>query len=238
MRFFLKTPTRSTNQCLLFMLLMLRNTRLSFREAQIITIEIGKLLFTYRKEGSMINTIGFIGLGIMGKPMATNLIKAGYQLTVHDINRKPVQDLVAMGAEQAFSPEEAAGPADAVFTSLPNDQIVEQVATGKDGVIEGMKTGGILVDMSTISPTTTKRIARELKSKGMEMLDAPVSGGEVGAVNAALAIMVGGKQEVFEEVLPVLEKLGNKASGFQTLSLAYRIDEMLKRVFQLESDLE
>lgn len=165
-----------------------------------------------REEKHMIKKIGFIGLGIMGKPMATNLIKAGYQLTVHDVNRKPVQELVAMGAGESLSPKEASVSADAVFTSLPNDQIVEEVVTGKDGIVEGMNKGAIVVDMSTISPTTTKIIAERLEQDGIEMLDAPVSGGEVGAIEATLAIMVGGKQEVFNQLLPVLQKLGKNVN--------------------------
>lgn len=156
----------------------------------------------------MIKKIGFIGLGIMGKPMAGNLIVAGYQLVVHDINREAVQELVAKGAEEALSPKEASESADAIVTILPDDDTVEQVATGKEGVLEGMSEGAILVDMSTISPTTAKRIAERLEASGMEMLDAPVSGGEVGAIEGSLSIMVGGKQEIFDRVLPVLQKMG------------------------------
>lgn len=156
----------------------------------------------------MIKKIGFIGLGIMGKPMAGNLIVAGYQLVVHDINREAVQELVAKGAEEALSPKEASESADAIVTILPDDDTVELVATGKEGVLEGMSEGAILVDMSTISPTTAKRIAERLEASGMEMLDAPVSGGEVGAIEGSLSIMVGGKQEIFDRVLPVLQKMG------------------------------
>lgn len=156
----------------------------------------------------MIKKIGFIGLGIMGKPMSKNLIAAGYQLVVHDINREAVQELVAKGAEEALSPKEASESADVVVTILPDDDTVEQVATGKEGVLEGMSEGAILVDMSTISPTTAKRIAERLEANGMEMLDAPVSGGEVGAIEGSLSIMAGGKQEIFDRVLPVLQKMG------------------------------
>lgn len=156
----------------------------------------------------MIKKIGFIGVGIMGKPMARNLRAAGYQLVVHDVNREAVRELVAEGAEEALSPEEASESADAIVTMLPDDDVVEQVATGKDGVLEGMSAGAILVDMSTISPVTARRIAQELESQGMEMLDAPVSGGEVGAIEATLSIMVGGKQEVFDRVLPILQTMG------------------------------
>ena len=143
----------------------------------------------------MIKKIGFIGVGIMGKPMATNLVNAGYQLTVHDVNRDAVEELVAKGAKEASSPKEAAASVDAVITMLPTDQIAEDVATGKDGVIEGLSKGAILVDMSTISPTTARRVAEKLEEDGKEMLDAPVSGGDVGATEATLSIMAGGKPE-------------------------------------------
>ena len=156
----------------------------------------------------MIKRIGFIGVGIMGKPMARNLINAGYQLVVHDVNRGAVQELVANGAGEAFSPKEASESADAIITMLPDDGIVEQVATGKDGAVEGMKRGAILVDMSTISPTTARSIAEKLEINGMEMLDAPVSGGDIGAIEGSLSIMVGGSKEMFDRVLPVLQKMG------------------------------
>lgn len=160
----------------------------------------------------MIKKIGFIGLGIMGKPMARNLINGGYQLVVHDVNRGAVEELVASGAEEAFSPKEASESADAIITMLPDDHIVEQVVTGKGGVVEGINKGSILVDMSTISPTTARRIAEKLEINGMEMLDAPVSGGEVGAIEGTLSIMVGGKQETFERVLPALQKMGRNVN--------------------------
>jgi 2-hydroxy-3-oxopropionate reductase len=156
----------------------------------------------------MIKRIGFIGLGAMGKPMAGNLISGGFPIVVHDERREPVNELVAKGAEEATSPREAADLADVIITMLPDDRAVEQVATGKDGAIAGMKKGAILIDMSTISPSTAKGIAEALEEKEMEMLDAPVSGGEVGAIEGTLSIMVGGKQEIFERGLPVLEKMG------------------------------
>lgn len=156
----------------------------------------------------MIKRIGFIGVGIMGKPMAKNLLHAGYQLVVHDVNRAAVQELVVNGAGEAFSPKEASESADAIITMLPDDHIVEQVATGKDGAVEGMNRGAILVDMSTISPTTARSIAEKLEINGMEMLDAPVSGGDIGAIEGTLSIMVGGRKEIFDRVLPVLQKMG------------------------------
>ena len=156
----------------------------------------------------MIKRIGFIGVGIMGKPMARNLINAGYQLVVHDVNRGAVQEVVANGAGEAFSPKEASESVDAIITMLPDDHMVEQVATGKDGAVEGMNRGAILVDMSTISPTTARSIAEKLEINGMEMLDAPVSGGDIGAIEGSLSIMVGGSKEMFDRVLPVLQKMG------------------------------
>ena len=106
----------------------------------------------------MITRIGFIGLGIMGKPMAINLLDGGFQLVVHDVNREAVQELVVKGAEEAFSPKEVSGSTDAIISILPDDHVVEQVATGKDGVIEGMSEGSVFVDMSTISPITARKI--------------------------------------------------------------------------------
>lgn len=160
----------------------------------------------------MIKKIGFIGLGIMGKPMATNLMGAGYQVTGYDIDQHAMKTMAEKGVGQASSPKEAAKSADAVITMLPSDQIVEEVATGKDGALEGMGKGAILVDMSTISPSTAMRVAEKLEEKGMEMLDAPVSGGDVGAKEGTLSIMVGGKQEIFERMLPVLQKMGKNVS--------------------------
>jgi 2-hydroxy-3-oxopropionate reductase len=156
----------------------------------------------------MIKKIGFIGLGIMGKPMATNLMRAGYQITGYDIDRDAINAMAEKGAGKASSPEEAAKSADAVITMVPDDQIVEEIVIGKHGILEGMRKGAILMDMSTISPSTAKRVAGELEEVGMEMLDAPVSGGDVGAMEGTLSIMVGGKQEIFQRMLPVLQKMG------------------------------
>jgi len=156
----------------------------------------------------MLKPIGFVGVGFMGKPMARNLMRAGYPLVVHDKNRGPVQELVAEGAKEAFSPKEVAQPVETIFTSLPDDKIVEEVVLGKNGIIEGIKSGAVLVETSTISPATARKIAEKLAPKGVEMLDAPLSGGVVGAEKATLSIMVGGKAEIFERVLPLLQKLG------------------------------
>ncbi|MBM4331963.1 MAG: 2-hydroxy-3-oxopropionate reductase [Deltaproteobacteria bacterium] len=152
--------------------------------------------------------IGFIGVGFMGKPMARNLLRGGYTLIAHDVNRGGVQELVADGAREAFSPKEVAKAAEIIFTSLPSDQAVEEVVLGQNGIIEGVASESIVVETSTISPTTARNVAKKLALKGVEMLDAPLSGGVVGAEKATLSIMVGGKAEIFERVLPLLQKLG------------------------------
>lgn len=153
--------------------------------------------------------IGFIGLGIMGKPMSKNLIKAGYSLVVNDVNKQAVAELAALGAETAESAAEVAQKSDLVITMLPNSPHVKQVVLGKGGVIEGAKPGQIVVDMSSIAPLASKEVGAALAAKGVEMLDAPVSGGEPKAVEGTLSIMVGGKQEIFDQCLPVLQKMGS-----------------------------
>src|SRR5467141_2358087 len=153
-------------------------------------------------------TIGFIGLGIMGRPMAKNLIKAGHPLVVHSRSRGPVDDVVKSGAKTASSPREVAAQCEVLITMLPNSPEVEQVALGKDGIIEGARRGLIYVDMSTISPIVSQRVGKALASNGVEMLDAPVSGGEKGAIDATLSIMVGGEKVVFDAVLPVFQAMG------------------------------
>jgi 2-hydroxy-3-oxopropionate reductase len=155
--------------------------------------------------------IGFIGLGIMGKPMAKNLLKAGYELVVYDIIAAPVKEVVAAGAKTGTSPKDAAARGDIIITMLPNSPHVKEAILGKDGVIEGAKPGSIVVDMSSIAPLATREVAAELAKKGVEMLDAPVSGGEPKAIDGTLAIMVGGKAEVFEKVKPTLLKMGSSA---------------------------
>ncbi len=154
--------------------------------------------------------VGFIGLGLMGKPMARRLLKAGYDLTVHNRSRPPVDELASEGAKPAWSPREVAERVDLVITMVPDSPDVEKVLFGEKGVIEGAHPGLIAMDMSTISPIATRRFAERLAEKGVEMLDAPVSGGTIGAEQGTLTIMVGGKREVFEKVKPVLEVLGKK----------------------------
>jgi len=152
--------------------------------------------------------IGFIGLGIMGKPMARNLIKAGFPLTVHNRSRGKVDELVREGAIAAGSPREVAAGVDIIITMLPNSPDVEAVALGSNGIKEGARSGQLLIDMSTINPIVSQKIAKELEPKGMAMVDAPVSGGEKGAIEGTLSIMAGGKSEDFERALPVFNALG------------------------------
>lgn len=153
-------------------------------------------------------TVGYIGLGLMGKSMARILINAGYPLVVHNRSRGPVDELVAEGASQAHSPAEVAGQVDVVFTNLPDSPDVEKVALGVGGIIEGVQPGLIFVDNSTIKPATARHIAEVLGDKGVLSLDAPVSGGDIGARQGTLAIMVGGPVEALERVMPMLQVLG------------------------------
>jgi 2-hydroxy-3-oxopropionate reductase len=142
--------------------------------------------------------VGFIGLGIMGKPMAKNLLKAGYELVVLDINKDAVDELKALGAETAETPAEVAATVKKVITMLPNSPEVKQVVLGDGGIIEGATKGSVLIDMSSIAPLASREIAAALAKKGMEMLDAPVSGGEPKAIEGTIAVMVGGKKDVFD----------------------------------------
>ena len=152
--------------------------------------------------------IGFIGLGIMGKPMARNLIKAGYPLVVHNRSRAAVNELEKEGARAAGSPQEVAERSEVVITMLPDSPDVEQVVAGDRGVFQGAKPGTLLIDMSTISPVVARRLAAEAEERKLEMLDAPVSGGEAGAINAALSIMIGGKSSATERAMPIFQVLG------------------------------
>jgi len=156
----------------------------------------------------MAQVIGFIGLGIMGRPMAKNLLKAGYTLLVHSRSRGPVDELVKAGATAATSPRDIAARCDVLITMLPNSPDVEQVALGPDGIVEGARRGLVLADMSTISPIVSQKVGKALEARGVAMLDAPVSGGERGAIDGALSIMVGGDKAVFERVLPIFQAMG------------------------------
>ncbi len=152
--------------------------------------------------------IGYIGLGLMGKPIARNLMKAGYPLTVHNRSRSPVDELVAEGAEGASTPCEVAQASDIVFTNLPDSPDVESVVLEANGIVEGTRPGMIFVDNSTIKPETARSIAARLDEVGVMALDAPVSGGDIGAQAGTLAIMVGGPREAFDVVLPVFQAMG------------------------------
>lgn len=156
----------------------------------------------------MTQRIGYIGLGLMGKPIARNLAKAGFPLTVHNRSSSPVEELVSEGAQAADTPRQVAELSDMVFTNLPDSPDVEKVVLGPDGVIEGCRPGMIFVDNSTIKPQTAREVATALAEVGVEALDAPVSGGDVGAQAGTLAIMVGGPEETFETVLPIFQAMG------------------------------
>ncbi len=174
----------------------------------------------------MAQTIGFIGLGIMGKPMARNLIEAGYPLVVYNRTASKAAELVELGARQVESPKEVGASAEVVITIVSDSPEVESVVLGDNGVIAGIAEGGVVVDMSSISPITTQQIAAALKDRGVAMLDAPVSGGEIGAIQGTLSIMVGGEESVFSRVKPILESMGKSvvrvgeigAGGFAKLS--------------------
>ncbi|CAN5751487.1 2-hydroxy-3-oxopropionate reductase [soil metagenome] len=155
----------------------------------------------------MADTVGFIGLGIMGKPMAKNLIEVGYDLVVYNRTREKAEELE--GAQVAESPKEVAEQSDIVITMLPDSPQVEEVLEGEDGVLEAVSDGDLIVDMSTISPVVTEELSEKAKEQGASMLDAPVSGGDVGAIDGTLSIMVGGSEEDFERARPLFEVMGD-----------------------------
>jgi len=152
--------------------------------------------------------VGYIGLGLMGKSIARNILKAGFPLVVHNRSSASVNELVGEGAMAASSPAEVASQVDVVFTNLPDSPDVEKVALGERGVIEGAHPGLIFVDNSTIKPASARTIAEKLSTKGVLSLDAPVSGGDIGARNGTLTIMVGGPSEAFDKVMPVFNAIG------------------------------
>jgi 2-hydroxy-3-oxopropionate reductase len=156
----------------------------------------------------MPDTIGFIGLGIMGKPMAHNLLKAGFAVIVHNRHREVTDELVAAGATTGTQPREIATSCDVLITMLPDTPQVEEVLLSFEGVIEGAHEGLIVIDMSTISPIVTRALAAQLAKRGIKMLDAPVSGGDKGAIAGTLSIMVGGEEDVFQRCLPIFQALG------------------------------
>ncbi len=155
--------------------------------------------------------IGFIGLGIMGKPMAKNLLKAGYSLVVYDVVTAAVAELVEAGAIAGTSPKDVAAASQLIITMLPNSPHVKTAILGEGGVIEGAKPGSIVVDMSSIAPLASREVAEALAAKGIEMLDAPVSGGEPKAIDGTLSIMVGGKEDVFAKMKDILLKMAGSA---------------------------
>jgi 2-hydroxy-3-oxopropionate reductase len=152
--------------------------------------------------------VGYIGLGLMGKSIARNILKAGFPLVVHNRSRAAVAELVAEGAQEAFSPAEVAGQVDVVFTNLPDSPDVESVVLGPNGILQAARPGLVYVDNSTVKPATARRIADELSKKGAYALDAPVSGGDIGARNGTLTIMVGGEAAALETVMPVFQAMG------------------------------
>lgn len=155
--------------------------------------------------------IGFIGLGVMGKPMSLNLLKAGYSLMVFDINQDSVNEVVSRGAERGNSPSHIGESCEIIITMLPNSPQVETVIAGKNGVLEGVKPGSVIIDMSSISPITATKISAIATEKGVEMIDAPVSGGEPKAIDGTLSIMAGGKENVFESIKEILLSMGASA---------------------------
>jgi 2-hydroxy-3-oxopropionate reductase len=155
------------------------------------------------------DTVGFIGLGLMGRPMAKNLLKAGYAVVAHNRSQGPVADLVAAGAARAVSPADVARQAKRIITMVPDSPDVEQVLDGPDGVFSAMQPGTIVIDCSSILPGVAKRLAERAASLGGMMLDAPVSGGDIGAINGTLSIMVGGDPQAFATVKPILDVMGN-----------------------------
>jgi 2-hydroxy-3-oxopropionate reductase len=156
--------------------------------------------------------IGFIGLGIMGKPMSKNLLKAGYTLVVYDVVPGPLAEVIEAGAARGESAGDTASRSDVIITMLPDGPQVEEAVLGPGGVLEGARPGSTVVDMSSISPIVAQKVAAACAAKGVEFLDAPVSGGEPKAIDGTLAIMVGGKAEAFEKVQPILQKLGSSVT--------------------------
>jgi 2-hydroxy-3-oxopropionate reductase len=175
-------------------------------------------------------TVGFIGLGIMGRPMAANLLAAGHELLVHNRSPDSVAALVAAGAGAAATPREVAERSDVIITMLPDSPDVEAVYRGSDGVLAGVRSGHLLIDMSTIAPTVARSLALNAGDLGAEMLDAPVSGGDVGARDGTLSIMVGGTEPAFDRALPLLQALGKtivRVGGSGTGQVAKAANQVL-----------
>jgi len=151
--------------------------------------------------------IGFIGLGIMGKPMSKNLLKKGYELVIMDRNPAVLNEVAALGAEIADTPKVVAEKTDIIITMLPNSPHVKDAVLGENGVIDGAKRGAVLIDMSSIAPLVSREVSAKLAEKGVEMLDAPVSGGEPKAIDGTMSVMVGGKKDVFDKCYPVMDAM-------------------------------
>jgi 2-hydroxy-3-oxopropionate reductase len=156
----------------------------------------------------MAERVGFIGLGIMGMPMARNLMEAGYELVLHNRSPEKAEELGKEGATVAATPREVAEKSDVVITMLPDSPQVREVVAGENGVLEGISEGALIIDMSTISPVVTEELAEAVKEKGASMLDAPVSGGDVGAIEGTLSIMVGGDEADFQRARSLFETMG------------------------------
>jgi 2-hydroxy-3-oxopropionate reductase len=156
----------------------------------------------------MVERAGFVGLGIMGRPMARNLMEAGYEITIHNRSQAKVEELVAEGAAPAGSPKEVAEKSDIMITMLPGPPEVEEIVAGEDGLLEGTREGSLIIDMSTSSPLLAQRLSSTARDRGVGMLDAPVSGGDVGATDGTLSIMVGGEEDDFERARPLFEAMG------------------------------
>ena len=185
-------------------------------------------------------TIGFIGLGIMGTPMSTHLLNAGHALVVYDIVPESVERVVGLGAKAGASGKDVASQVDVVISMVPDSPDVEKVYLGAEGVLAGVKPGTLLIDMSTISPTTAIAVAEAAAEKGCAMLDAPVSGGDVGAKKAILSIMVGGEADAFERAKPILEVMGTpvlcgKSGAGQTVKACNQIQVALNFIGMAEA---
>jgi len=173
--------------------------------------------------------VGFIGLGIMGQPMARNLLKAGFGLVVYTRTRRKADGLLAEGARWADSPAAVARQAPMVITMVPDSPDVEQVVLGPQGIIEGVRPGGMVIDMSTVSPRVERAIAQQLATRGVAYMDAPVSGGSWGAIQGTLAIMVGGEEDAFRRVLPIFEAMG-KSITYMGPSGAGQVTKLVNQV--------
>lgn len=184
----------------------------------------------------MAQQVGFIGLGIMGQPMALNLVKAGFRVTVFNRTRSKAEPLERAGARVASSPAEAARDADVVMTIVSDTAAMEEVVLGKDGVLESIRSGAVLIDSSTISPTASRRFAGHLAGKGAKMLDAPVTGSKHGAEKGELTFMIGGERDVLEQAMPVLKVLGKKHiyCGHNGLGLAAKLAQNAIQATMLE----